>query len=354
MMLDRFAARVVAALAVMMMLVAGAPVAAAAGPATQGYVIDVRGNGISAFDPATGTVINRISPGLGGTFAVRPDGRELWVADSFGNAIAVVSTATNAVVARIAISSPEHPLFTPDSRFAYVRRGDADRAVIDTGTRRVVKRISLGGSLDFVYRPSMSPDGSRIYAGVDPANAPTRTVAVISTATNTVTRQIPLTRGGPAASRIAFAPNGRLAVATSGDVIDTRTETVVRTMNLLSTVDLVFTPDSTLIYLANRCDPILTGTLKLADVTTGQTVATVLSDGNPRRVVLAPDGRRLYVLLEGGGAVAVLDVASNAVLDTFGVADPAQNPWLTVSDTAPARGPGTRFAPRPRPGICIG
>jgi YVTN family beta-propeller protein len=152
------------------------------------------------------------------------DGREIYAGNTSGTSgVAVISTASNTVVATIAVRFPRDFVFTSDSRRAYVI-SDRSLVVIDTGTRRVIKSIALGG---FPYAPAMSPDGSRVYVGFDRASDNARHVAVVSTATNTVTRNIPLV-DGRAASHVAFAPNGRIALVNTGDVIDTGTGTVAR------------------------------------------------------------------------------------------------------------------------------
>jgi DNA-binding beta-propeller fold protein YncE len=79
----------------------------------------------------------------------------------------------------------------------------------------------------------------------------------------------------------------------------------------------------------------------------------VVNDGHPNSLALTPDGRQLYAVLNWGGGVAVVDVATSTIVDTFGVAAAPHVPRLSdisLSSTAPAVGRGTRFAPQPRRG----
>jgi YVTN family beta-propeller protein len=339
----RIRARVVAGLTTLGMVAGG--VVAAAAPATHGYIFDATNRAVIGFDPATNTVTDRIPLGFTAQIRIRPDGREIYAGNTSGTSgVAVISTASNAVVATIPVSFPRDFVFTPDSRRAYVI-SDRSLVVIDTGTRRVIRSIALGG---FPYAPAMSPDGSQVYVGFDRASDNARQVAVVSTATDTVTRNIPLV-DGRAASHLAFAPNGRLALVNTGDVIDTTTETVVRHVAGVSGVDLVFTPDGTHVYLAEFCAPRSVGSVRFLDLAAGQ-LTTIFTGGNPNTVAPTPDFGRLYVSLASGGDVVVFDTATNRIVDNFGVTGTGA-PLLgqvQLSATAPpVSGPGQRFGPVP-------
>jgi YVTN family beta-propeller protein len=339
----RIRARAVAGLTALGILAGGVPAAAA--PATHGYIFDATNRAVIGFDPATNTITERIPLGFQADLRVRPDGRELYAANISANSgVTVISTASNTVVATIAVTAPRGLVFAPDSRRAYLI-SDRSLAVIDTGTRRVVRTIAIPG---FPYAPAVSPDGSRVYVGFDPSSGIGRQVAVISTATGTLTRTIPLV-DGRAASHLTFSPNGRLALVNTGDVIDTTTGTVVRSIPGVSGVDLVFTPDGARVYLAEFCAPRSVGSVRVLDLASGQ-VTTIFTGGNPNTVAPAPDFTRLYVSLASGGDVVVFDTASNGVVDNFGVATPAGGaPLLSrvlLSATAPpVSGPGQRFGP---------
>jgi DNA-binding beta-propeller fold protein YncE len=180
----------------------------------------------------------------------------------------------------------------------------------------------------------VSPDGSRVYVGFDPSSGIGRQVAVISTATGTLTRTIPLV-DGRAASHLAFSPNGRLALVNTGDVIGTTTETVVRSIPGVSGVDLVFTPDGARVYLAEFCAPRSVGSVRVLDLASGQ-VTTIFTGGNPNTVAPTPAFTRLYVSLASGGDVVVFDTATNGIVDDFGVANPGSGSvrWPTPATSA--------------------
>lgn len=327
--------------------------AAAAGGATRGFVVD----GITAlvaFDPATNTITNRFPSLL--VYAIRPDGREVYAGNTANKTVAVIETATMTVVATIPIgATPAGVAFTPDSRRVYVSgRSPHTVTVIDTTTRRVVTTIPVQSS---PFEPAMSPDGSRVYVGTFPPAFPAD-VAVINTATNSVVKRIPISNGAPRLVR--FSPDGRLAVVnTGGAVIDTRTETVVRRISLGSQVqDFVFAPDGTTVYSVDICSSNDRGAVRLVDVRAGTTLRLVVDGRQPASVALTPDGSALYVVLDGGRNVAVVDRATERILDTFGTAEAGHEAFLkkiSLSGTAPAARPGQRFVPVPPfTGSCAG
>src|SRR6516162_4857741 len=108
---------------------------------------------------------------------------------------------------------------------AYITNNDSNSvSVINTATNTVIATIAIG------YGPlgvSVSPDGGRVYIG----SAGINTVGVIETATNTVIATIP---SGPTAG-IATSQDGRRVYAANFydqtlSVIDTKTNTVIATV----------------------------------------------------------------------------------------------------------------------------
>src|SRR3954454_15895833 len=72
---------------------------AAARAATRGYLLDTGARALVMFDPATNTVLGKLSFGqFVPIFDVRPDGQEIYVLDSLDDLMLVVSTQTNSDV----------------------------------------------------------------------------------------------------------------------------------------------------------------------------------------------------------------------------------------------------------------
>jgi YVTN family beta-propeller protein len=100
---------------------------------------------ITVLDLAAGTVLTTLPAGSDADLvaaAVRPDGREVWVAGKLAGVIAVLDVATNSVATVIPVTdAPQGIAFTPDGRYALIT-SDSNSPdsvlVIDTATRMVV------------------------------------------------------------------------------------------------------------------------------------------------------------------------------------------------------------------------
>lgn len=338
---------VVAALFAVTLVVFGAPASGAVSASpTRGYMGNAGGSALAVFDPATNTITDRVPLDFSSyVFEVRPDGREIYVVDIRGARVVVISTATNTVVATIPLGrSASDVAFTPDNRRAYVT-GESGLTVIDTTARRVIATVPLG---DIALDSAVSPDGTRVYTPIRAlvGVGSEYSLKVTSTATNRVTKSLRLRTGGVPPNQVIFAPNGRIAMLDTGEVIDTSDDTLSHTITLRLVADFEFTPDSDRIYFADFCFPNDQGSIDLVDVASGRIVSRVSTGGNPRSLDLTGDGTRLYVTVTG--AITELDATTGRVLDTFGVANTNGVGQVELSETAPpATAPGQRFAPRP-------
>lgn len=323
---------------------------AAGGSATRGFMVDNNERALIAFDPATNTITNRLVFGVIPVYAVRPDGREIYVADGIADTVIVVDTATMSIVARIAVRpSPDGIAFTPDSQRAYVsNNGSGSVTVIDTGTRRIVKAIPTDQPHD---APVVSPDGSRVYVATSTGTLASRRLTIISTATDTVIRTIPFTAANRRLGDLEVSPDGRFVLIENGDLVDSTTDTVIRTISLGAVpFDFVFAPDSTSIYLADYCADGARGAVQQVNVTNGQILRSLVPGRWPTSVAVSPDGSRIYVVLDTGRAIVELDAPTGRVLDTFGDFPGTSGSLLehiTLSGTAPETAPGERFPPEP-------
>jgi YVTN family beta-propeller protein len=211
--------------------VIGSPIAVGQNPfgvavtsASKDYVTNEEGT-VSVIDTATNTVIATIPAGLNPTgVAVAPPARtpglqnddlerrcrlhqddeqqtdeqehkkvvgsKVYVADSEGNSVVVIATATDTVIARIPVGRfPFGVAVTPDGCKVYVSNGnDATVSVIATATDTVIgSPIPVGRGPTAV---AVTPNGRKVYV----ENFSDNTVSVIGTATNTVIATIPVDR----------------------------------------------------------------------------------------------------------------------------------------------------------------
>jgi YVTN family beta-propeller protein len=216
-----------------------------------------------------GTVLVGQSPGGA---AITPDGRTLYVpnfgayrADTPGNTVSVLDTATMTVKATIAVGpEPIRAAVEPDGRTAYVASyGQQTRAgntvsVIDTATNLVTNIVTVG------YTPSdlaSSPDGRTVYvADTGSTTAIRGDVTVIDTASKG-TQPLPPVPGGGTPVGVATADGGKRVL-------------VVKQQN----------------------SNVPGNTVSLLDTASNTAVGTIDVGDNPYRITVTPDGHHAYLM----------------------------------------------------------
>ncbi|BAX94088.1 YncE family protein [Mycobacterium shigaense] len=250
------------------------------------------------------------------------------------DAIAVIDTSTNTVVAR-------HPLALSVSDLAVAPRGErvyasrngtriADVAVLDTATGRI-ETVDLGVRGPGITADCVgaSPDGDRAYVGV---NGPSggRLVMIEAAQPDEAARPQPSTRSGARDGRtglrvvgsveiglpvrgVALSPTGALVYVASCDpelgvvvdAVDTRTRKIASTCKLgeLSGILTGFTlsADGDRAYLVSDDRVTVLCTL------TEDVLGTLRVPAQPSCAAESPDGTRLYVA-DYAGAVTVTPV----------------------------------------------
>ena len=245
------------------------------------YIANNSANTVSAIDTRTNSVVATISVGTGpGAVAVTPDGTKVYVS---GNHLSVINTATNVVIATLAIA-PAGIAITPDGKKAYVTNNSANTvSVIDVATNTI--KTGTGYPISVGIIPigiAVSPDGSKVYV-TNQGTGSNGSLSVISTSSDTVSSSI--TSGlGVFPTGVAFTPDGTLAyvtdyAGTSVYVIDVATDTVKTGAGYPITVDhqpigVAFTPDGKYAYVPNTGS----GTVSVIDVT-ANTVSTTITIG---------------------------------------------------------------------------
>ena len=99
-----------------------------------------------------------------------PDGRELWSAHSRDGGVSIVDVRTKKVTQTINVGTKRSNRikFTPDGRFALISDLEAgDLVVLDTGTRKEIKRVPLGKMPEGIL---IAPGGSRAFVAVNGDN----------------------------------------------------------------------------------------------------------------------------------------------------------------------------------------
>ena len=123
-------------------------------------------------------------------FDVSPDGKEIWAANVRDATVTVIDVASKKAVQTfpVPVKGANRLKFTPDGKRVLIsalgaRGGDSSLVVLDVGTHKVVKELSLGGGAAGIL---IAPDGSRAFVAVSSADR----VAVVDLKTLEVTAQI--------------------------------------------------------------------------------------------------------------------------------------------------------------------
>jgi YVTN family beta-propeller protein len=119
-------------------------------------------------------------------FDVSPDGKELWAANAQDGTISIIEVASKKVVQTLDadVRSANRLKFTPDGKLVFVSMlGGPDLVVLDSSTRKVVKRVKIGTGAAGIL---MQPDGLRAFVACTPDDY----VAVIDVKTLGMTGKI--------------------------------------------------------------------------------------------------------------------------------------------------------------------
>jgi YVTN family beta-propeller protein len=250
-------------------------------------------------------------------------------------------TVATTIVAPTALSGPVGMAISPNGTFAYVANtgnlspltgtGGTTVAVINTATNTVTATVVTG---DDPVALAVTPNGQFVFVAnhggivvVGFNGGILGTVSVISTATNTVTATISAGFGSLSSTispnDVAITPNGAYAYVTSDatntvSVISTATNTVTATVTLPSS-----SYPSGVAIAPNGTYAYVTnsgsGTVSVISTATNAVTATINVGTSPSFVSVAPNGAYAYVTNSGSGTISVISTATNTVAGTINV-----------------------------------
>ena len=308
---------------------------ACGGPAGAAYVSDAGWDGFTAIDTANCTIIqtynvgDRQVPGDPGDYnydstneGVAIHGSTLYFADAGNSTVAVINTRNldpkNYTPAEKLINVglfPEALAVRPDGKQVWVadtgpqtsRSSPSGITVISAASDKVVATLPLSGTPSAV---AFSPSGTRAYV------ATSQGLWVYSTRTRRVRTVI---RGLGQPRSVAVSPDGRTVYVTDTDggavaVINAATDTVIRTIRVGELPwQVIVSADGKTVYVANPDS----NTVSVIDATAGTVSHTIAVAGDPETLALTPDGHQLWVGQNSAGSVTVLNTATDAVAGTI-------------------------------------
>ena len=291
------------------------------------YTADQNTNTVSVFNPATNTLVGQIklgnprpdvlSPLYRGEINVHgmgfsPDHKTLLVIANGSNSVTFIDTATNKVKGKTYVGrSPHEGFFSADGKEVWVVvRGEDYISVIDPDTFKETRRIQTDigpGMVQFM------PDGKLAFV----VSSFTPAVDVIDVKTGTIVKKIAVV--SPFSPFLQFTPDFKEMWMTHKDLGKvTRIDT--RTLQVTGVIDTGF--------ISNHLSFATVGGKVYAYVSIGgenvvkvyttdreaRLVATIPTGALPHGVWSSDDSSRVYVGLENGDGVDVIDTATNQVV----------------------------------------
>jgi YVTN family beta-propeller protein len=314
------------------------------GPTRKLYVANSAGNDIHVIDTATHRVIKRVEVGP------QPHGL---VATASGDRIFITientegdegellwfDPLTDEVTRRMKVGPrPNQLACTPDGKVAYIPCDDASWWVVDTTKAEVVARIATGGR---PHNTLCSPDGKRMYLGPKGSYH----VLIADTGSHKLIGEIPLS---DAPRPIAISKDERRFYANVDtllgfEVADIPSRKVIHRVEADVPAELLrkasrshgigLTPDEKELWM---CDVYHDRTY-VFDLTVEppKQVATIKMEGGGYWMCFSPDGKYCYISERIGDTLAVIETATRKTVARIPVGRvPKRNLVVTLPDRA--------------------
>lgn len=301
------------------------------------YVAEQFSNTVSVIDPVDNRLLGvirlgdpqpaNLSPLYRGQVLVHgmgfsPDGRTLVVVSIASNSVTFIDTATNAIKHVTYVSrSPHEAFFTPDGTEVWITvRGENYVSVRDAATYQEKLRIVVANG------PGMqifSPDGTYGYV----CSSFNPETAIITVVDHKIVAHVQ--QASPFCPNIAATPDGKQVWFTLKDTGKVQIFDGRPPFSLLKTLDTG--PITNHVNFAHNAHGtfayVTVGGLNLVKVftTTDFTnVATIRVGKLPHGIWPSGDGTRVYVGLENGDALTVIDTLANTVVATIPIGQAPQ------------------------------
>jgi len=286
--------------------------------------------------------------------AVSPDGTHAYLMQPTGSSttIKVINTATGGVIGTISLPAESMDLaMAPNGADLYVAERYVNQvAVISTATDAVVRNIPVNpGSGGFVWALAINPAGTELAVAMGVTG-----VQLVNLTTSTVAPLVPIFGGSQA---VTFSPSGTTVYDASGARFITPGNGSVATISVASNsfthayVGLTepfaaaATPDGTQLFTADQESNGQGGAVGVINLSSAATTFLVPNlQGGYSNITLSPDGTKVYAVNEGG-SVTILNASSHAQVATITgfVANPdTVRPFGNTAPTPPPPPPPVR------------
>jgi YVTN family beta-propeller protein len=298
-----------------LLLLAGSP--AAAGTL---FVTNTKSDSVSVIDTDTFEVTATIRVGRGkpNRIVFHPDGKLAWIVYDKSHDLGVIDAETRKLVKRVKIGGNPYNLnFTPDGRHLLVLDWSSDTSsdeviFYDLQAEKIDGRVEVS---TWPAHSVFSRDGKRLYVSGETAGD----LTVIDVATRTVVARH--VHGGGDAMGLALTADGKILYAAAGEnktivKIDTATSKPVGTIAVPGIVhESTLTPDGRFLYTTLRKG----NRIVVVDTATDKIVTTITQKGYPDLVTMEPNGRYALVTNRWADLVSVIDLTTHTQVRTIPV-----------------------------------
>lgn len=301
------------------------------------YSAEQFSNTVSVTDPASDELLGvirlgasqpaNLSPLYKGQVLVHgmgysPDHKTLAVVSIGSNSVTFIDTASNKVKHVTYVGrSPHEAFYTPDGAELWVTvRGEDYVSVVDSATFEEKRRIKVPSG------PGMqifSPDGTYAYV----CSSFTPETVVITVVDHRIVGHV--TQASPFCPNIAATPDGRQVWFTLKDVGKVQVFDAHPPFGILRTLDTgPITNHVNFVHVASGTFAYVTvgalNEVKVYRTETFEQVATIPVGVLPHGIWPSGDSTRIYVGLENGDALVVIDTSTNKVVSTSPVGQAPQ------------------------------
>ncbi len=278
-------------------------------------------NKVHALDAATGDVLASADTEERPIGVEKANGK-VYVANETSGTISVYESATLAPLTVIpACDKPHHTAVSPDGRRFYAACLATNRvAVVDTATDALVGPLTSGAPGARTHQPWPTNDGERLWV----ANFETNDITEIDLQTGAILRALPL---GARPVEVVVSPDATTAYVSIPEesklmVFDLETSRLVAEPAVLPPENLMLSRDGRTI-LASYSYPRNPTAASIVDTETLTAVEVTLPGVGASHTELTPDAKFGFVSLLGAGTpetpngIAVLDIEAAAVLAVY-------------------------------------
>ena len=302
--------------------------AAADGSGYEVYIAAAGGDEIASLDSQTGTAGATYSTDSAMGVALTPNDQTLYVADTGQYGVLAYDLATKKSTTIHVGAYPQDVVVSPDGSTVYATVSGGDTgiggsntvAVIDTATNTVTKNVTVGAT---PRRILLSSDGSRAYVGT------AQGIYVFDTASD---RVVGVVRTPSDVQGLALSPDGSTLYATAPDegrvlAISTKHLSVQHSFAAgAEPWSVGVTPDGKTLYVTDTNS----NSVAVLDAADGRTVANVTVGSLPTALGVTPDGSEVWIGNTLTGSLSVISTATNTVAATI-----PGGPGTSALDSAP-------------------